>query len=152
MSRLVKILAYGWAAAAMPIILATFIGMGFFARELVKYTSLKVSPIYTGGETVQTIKHEGYETMIHQPVFDGLLCESRNGFVQIRWKTEGDKLPDLIDEEIDFDADGNNDFRIEMNTATNKNKLESYNSKVISAGEVLVLKNERMVRVSLKKD
>jgi hypothetical protein len=147
-----KFLAYGWAMAAVPILLATFIGMNVWAKKLVDFTGLKVSPLYTGGEVAQTIKHEGYETLIHQPVFDGLLCERKNGFVQIGWKTGGDKLPELIDEAIDFDGDGKNDFRIRLNTTTNTGQLESYSSGVVSLGEVLVLKNERIVRVSLKKE
>ena len=152
MKRFRKFLAYGWALMAVPILLATFIGMNFWAEKLVGFTGLKVSPLYTGGEVVQTIRHEGYETLIHQPVFDGLLCERKNGFVQIGWKASGDKLPELIDEAIDFDRDGKDDFRINLDTITNTGQLEGYSSGVVSLREVLVLKNERIVRISLKKD
>lgn len=152
MKRIKKYLAYGWAMAAVPILLATFMGNNILARKLVNFTGLKVSPLYTGGEVSQTIKHEGYETLIHQPVFDGLLCERRNGFVQIGWKAGEDKLPELIDEAIDFDGDGKNDFRIKLNTTTNTGQLEGYSSEVVSLGKVLVLKNERIVRVWLKKE
>jgi hypothetical protein len=152
MKRIKKYLAYGWAMAAVPILLATFMGMNGLAKKLVDFTGLKVSPLYTGGEVSQTIKHEGYETLIHQPVFSGLLCERKNGFVQIGWKAGEDKLPELIDEAIDFDGDGKNDFRIRLNTTTNTGQLESYSSGVVSLGEVLVLKNERIVRVSLRKE
>jgi hypothetical protein len=151
MNRLRKYMGYGWALMAVPIIFTTFIGMDAWAKKLVEFTGLKVSSIYTGGEVTQTIKHEGYETLIHRPVFDGLLCEQKDGFVQIEWKAQ-DRLPESINEMIDFDKDGKNDFRIEINTTTNNSQLESYSSKVISAGKVLVLKNQRLVRVSLKKD
>ncbi|MGA2171888.1 MAG: hypothetical protein ABSG82_02585 [Sedimentisphaerales bacterium] len=152
MNRLRKFLAYGWALMAVPIILITFIGMDGWAKKLVDFTGLKVSPLYTGGEVVQTIKHEGYETLIHRPVFDGLVCERKNGFVQIGWKATRDRLPELIDETIDFDRDGKDDFRIELNTTTNNGRLEGYSPGVVSLGKILVLKNERVVRVSLKKD
>jgi len=152
MKQFRKFLAYGWALTAVPILLATFIGMNFWAEKLVGFTGLKVSPLCTGGEVAQTIRHEGYETLIHQPVFDGLLCERKNGFVQIGWKASGGKLPELIDEAIDFDMDGKDDFRIKLDTTTNTGQLEGYNSGVVSLGEVLVLENERIVRVSLKKD
>ena len=151
MKRIRKFLVYVWALMAVPILLATFIGNNVWARKLVNSTGLKVSPIYTGGEVAQTIKHEGYETLIHQPVFDGLLCERKNGFVQIGWKAGENKLPELIDEAIDFDGDGKNDFRIRLNTTTNTGRLDGYSSGVVSLGDVLVLKNERIVRVSLKK-
>ena len=152
MKKLIKNLAYVWAAAALPIVLATFFYGDFFAKKLVASTGLKVSPIYTGGETAKTIKHEGYVTMIHRPVFDGLFCERKNGFVQINWKAEGEKLPESIDEEIDFDSDGKIDFKIKLNTATNNCQMESYNSEAVSCGKVLDLKNERLVRISLKKE
>ncbi len=152
MKLIKKFLAYGWALMAVPILLATFMGMNLWAQKLVGFTGLKVSPIYTGGEVARTIRHEGYETLIHQPVFDGLLCERKNGFVQIGWKATEGKLPELIDEAIDFDGDEKNDFRIRLNTTTNTCQLEGYSSGVVSPREVLVLENERIVRVSLKKD
>jgi hypothetical protein len=111
---------------------------------------LKVTPIYTGGEVTQTIQHEGYETLIYQPVFDGLVCERKNGFIQIGWKPTQDRLPELINETVDFDRDGKNDFRIDLNTSTNTGRLEGYNPCVVSLGNILVLKNQRVVRVSLK--
>ncbi len=152
MKRIRKFLAYVWALMAVPILLATFMGNHVWAGKLVNSTGLKVSPLYTGGEVAQTIKHEGYETLIHQPVFDGLLCERKNGFVQVGWKATGDKLPELIDDTIDFDNDGNNDFRIKLNTMTNTGQLDGNSPEVVSLGKVLVLKNERIVRVSLKKE
>jgi hypothetical protein len=152
MKRLRKFLAYGWALMAVPILLATFIGNNVWAKKLVNFTGLKVSPLYTGGEVAQTIKHEGYETLVYQPVFDGPLGERKNGFVQIEWKATGDKLPETIDELIDFDKDGKNDFRIKLNTAKNRSQLEAYSSRVEELGRILVIENERIVRVSLKKD
>jgi len=152
MKRLKKFLAYGWALMAMPILLASFMGMNSLGKKLVSFTGLKVSPLYTGGEVAQTIKHEGYETLIHQPVFDGLVCERKDGFVQIGWKATGDKLPESIDELIDFDRDGKSDFRIKLNTITNQGQMEAQSSGVVALGRILVLKNERIVRVSLKKD
>ncbi len=147
-----KFLAYGWALMAVPILLATFIGMNFWAEKLVSFTGLKVSPLFTGGEVVQTIRHEGYETLIHRPVFDGLVCERKNGFVQIGWKASGGTLPEVIDEAIDFNRDGKEDFRIKLNTTTNQGQLEAYSSEVVTLGEILIFENERTVRVSLKKD
>ncbi len=152
MKRLRKFLAYGWALMAVPIILMTFIGMNSWAKKLVGFTGLKVSPLFTGGEIVQTIGHEGYETLIHRPVFDGLLCERKNGFIQIGWKATGDRLPESIDELIDFDIDGKDDFQIKLNTITNQVQLEAYSPEVVTLGEILILENERIVRVSLKKD
>jgi hypothetical protein len=152
MKRLRKLLAYVWALMAVPIILTTFMGMKSWAKKLVDFTGLRVSPLYTGGKVVQTIRHEGYETLIHQPVFDGLLCERKKGFVQIGWKATGDGLPESIDDTVDFDRDGKDDFRIKLNTTTNQGQLEPHSLSVVALGEILVLENERIVRVTLKKD
>ena len=152
MNRLRKFLAYGWALLAVPILLASFMGMNGLGKKLVDFTGLKVSPLYTGGEVVQTIGHEGYETLIYQPVFSGLVRERKNGFVQIGWKATGDRLPESIDDTIDFDRDGKNDFRVKLNTTTNQGQLEAETAEVVALGKILVLKNERIVRVSLKKE
>ena len=48
MKRIRKFLVYVWALMAVPILLATFIGNNVWARKLVNFTGLKVSPLYTG--------------------------------------------------------------------------------------------------------
>ena len=57
MNRLKSILGYVWAILAIPIVLATFIGMDFWARGLAKATAVKISPWYTGGEVTRTRTH-----------------------------------------------------------------------------------------------
>jgi hypothetical protein len=104
-------LGYTLAFSALPITLAVFFGLPYFEQLLVAITGLQVSPHFTGGEVQRRIEHEGYATEIHRPVFDGLLCERKQGFVQVDW-TPADQLPDRIDEEIDYDDDGQVDFRI----------------------------------------
>ena len=151
MNRLKSILGYVWAILAIPIVLATFIGMDFWARGLAKATAVKISPWYTGGEVTRTRTHKGYRTEIHRPVFDGLLGERDEGFVQINWIPEGTELPPVIEEEIDFNGDGSSDFFIRLNTRTNEAFLRPYNGKVISVRQVLNLGNERVVRIWLKR-
>lgn len=152
MTRLKTVLCYGWALMAAPLVLATFMGMNFWAEKLVAVTGLKVSPWCTGGEVMQTVEHDLYKTLIHRPVFDGLIGERRNGFVQITWEPNEAPLPTQIDEEIDFDVDGRNDFRIKLDTKTNEAELQAFNNEVVSLGEVLVLERERIVRVTLKRN
>ena len=152
MTRLKTVLCYGWALMAVPLVLATFMGMNFWAEKLVAVTGLEVSPWCTGGEVIQTVEHGLYETLIHRPVFDGLLGERRSGFVQITWEPNEAPLPTHIDEGIDFDTDGRNDFRIQLNTETNEAELQTFNNEVVSLGEILVLERERIVRVTLKRN
>ncbi|MHA2061852.1 MAG: hypothetical protein ACW963_06150, partial [Candidatus Sifarchaeia archaeon] len=96
-------------------------------------------------------KHDQHQTLIHRPVFDGLIKERRKGFVQIKWAPNESVLPKHIDEVIDFDADGRNDFRIMLNTETNETELQKFNNEVVSLDEVLVVGSERIVRVELKR-
>lgn len=152
MSRFVRCLAYAWAFMAGPIVLATFMGMPFFTNRLVAVTGLHVHPVYTGGEVAQTIDHERYQTLIHRPVFDGLIGERDTGFVQIQWQPKEAGLPELIDEQIDFDQDGKADLRIQLNTKTDATTLDPLDSRVLSAHEVVKVQNSRILRVDLRKE
>jgi hypothetical protein len=150
MSRLRAFFGYAWAAMALPIILATFTGNNFWAEKIVKGTGLKVSPWYTGGEVVQTIDHQQYQTLIHRAVFDGLVWKRNQGFVQINWQGSDDEFPGLIDEAIDYDRDGIEDFRIRLNTKTGVVGLIAPKPYVLRVEQVYRLKNERVVRVLLR--
>lgn len=139
---------YTLAIIAIPITLATFMGMNFFSHKLVEITGIKVSPWYTGAEIVETIAHDQYRTLMHRPVFDGLFAEKSEGFVQIDWEPEN-SLPAKITEDFDYNGDGTTDFRLEYDTQTNTANLTSYNPNVISLGGCYILKQKRAVRVKL---
>jgi len=152
MSRIVKYLAYAWALMAGPIVFATFMGTNpSLVGKLVAFTGLHVHPIYTGGEVSQTVDHGRYQTLVHRPVFDGLIRERNTGFVQIQWQPKDANLPELIDEQIDFDQDGKADMRIQLNTSTNSTTLDPLDSRVLSANEVIRVQNSQILRVNLMK-
>ncbi len=151
MSRIVKYLAYAWACVAAPIVLAIFMGMPFFAGKLVAVTGLHVHPVYTGGEVAQTVDHGRYQTLVHRPVFDGLIRDRDAGFVQIQWQAKDADLPALIDEQIDFDHDGKADFRIQLNTRTDAITLDPFDNRVLNAHDVIRVHNSRILRVNLQK-
>lgn len=153
MTKWKTIAGYVWASLGVPILLAGFIGQDFWVQKLFVDPGLKISARWSGGEVVQTIDHEQYQTSIHRPVFDGLFWEKSKGFVQIDWTSE-QELPEIIDENIDFDRDGQEDFQIVLNTQTNEATLRPLDSRIISITEewgVLVFKNARTVRVALRK-
>jgi hypothetical protein len=127
-------------------------GMDFWEQKLFVEPGIKVSARWTGGEIVRTIDHDQYQTLIHRPVFDGLFWEKRTGFVQIDWQA-AQNLPELIDENIDFDGDGTDDFQVTLNTQTNEATLTPFDSRALSFSEddVLVFENARAVRVVLRK-
>jgi hypothetical protein len=148
MSKLTAIVGYTLAFLMLPVVLATFIGMPYFAEKLVLATDLKVSPWFSGGEVVRTIDHGTYQTLIHRKVFDGLVCERSKGFAQVDW-TPLDALPSTIDEQIDLDGDGQADFRIELDTQTGKANLTASSSRVLGLERSYLLKKAWAVRVSL---
>lgn len=152
MSRIKAYLAYGWAFLAAPLLLATFLGMEPLAKGLVTLTGLRVHPLYTGGEIARTISHGQYKTVVHRPVFDGLVGPRSQGFIQIAWQPEGAvALPERIDEQIDPVADGIGGLRIHLDTKTNDATLETSDNHVLSVAEVLTVENNRIVRINLKR-
>jgi len=150
MSRIKTFLAYSWAFLAAPLVLATFMGMDSFAGKLVAVTGLHVHPIYTGGAIAQTVDHGSYRTLIHEPVFDGLIGRRNHGFIQIEWQPKDANLPEQIDESIDFNEDGTSEFALCLHTKTNAADLRPLDDSVLSLREVLTVGNARVARVNLK--
>lgn len=117
MKKLKAILGYTIAALMVPVVILTLVGMQPLAELLVRATGVEISPWSTGGEVVRTIDHAGYETRIHRPVFDALIGQKREGFVQVVWaKTEN--LPETVAESIDYNDDGLADFEFTLHPSS----------------------------------
>jgi hypothetical protein len=151
MSGIRSYLAYGWALLATPLVLVTFMGMDPLKERFVAITGLHVHPLYTGGEQAQTLDHGSFQTIVHRPVFDGLIGQRRTGFVQIQWQPKDANLPDSIDEQIDYDQDGKPDLEIHLDTRTDQAKLGPSDGRVLSVGEVIRVRNGRVARVNLRR-
>jgi len=149
MARLTKILGYTWAALALPIVIATFVGNQFFATALATATDVQVSPWFTGDEVARSVDHDGYRTQIHRPVFDGLIGQRNEGFVQITWSPPGDALPDRIVDQIDVDGDGVSDFGVELDVAGRNARLTDRQPHVLGLEPVLDFGRDRALRVLL---
>jgi len=149
MSKLKAFFGYALAALGLPITLATFMGLGFWANSLVSATGLRVSPWYTGDAVAHTVTHDGYETRIHKPVFMALIGERSEGFVQVDWAPPG-RVPALMAEDIDYNADGQADFRVELNTQTRQATLTPYTAEVMGLQGTYRLKDAWAVRIGLK--
>lgn len=150
MKRLLIIPAYLWAIACLFLIPVTFIGSDSFARQLSKLPFMKVNPIYTGGEITNSINEPGLNTYIYKPVFEALIRESKVGFVQVKFSSPSDTLPEIITKTIDYNLDDSNDFVLEVNTYSGKTILTSLNPLVENVNISSRLKNEWVVRVGLK--
>jgi hypothetical protein len=150
MKKLKGFLGYLWAVSAFFVVLATFFGNDYLSRKLAAETGVTVSARYSGGEIVRVIDHGSYKTYLHRPVFDGLIVERDDGFIQMNWEPFVG-LPSVIEETIDFDGNGKGDFFITLDTKTGTASLISYNTTVVSVDRVYKLKNGWAARVSLRK-
>jgi hypothetical protein len=144
-------LGYTWAVLCLVIVLATFVGLNFWSNTLAQGTGIQVSPRYTGGEVQRSVDHGQYLTLLHRPVFDGLLGERSEGFVQIDWTPKDQQsLPALIEEEFDIDGDGTGDFSIRLDTVAAKADLIKKKPWVQAADSVIAVDKELILRVRLQ--
>ena len=145
-----SIVGHLWAASTLLIVLAAYAGNGFFSRQLAAATDIKVSPRFTGGEVVKTIEYDSYRASVHRPVFDGLFGPRSDGFVQIDWRPAA-KLPPLLQEKIDYDGDGREDFLIVLDTVERTTAVSPDVAGVGTAGQVFKLQDGWAVRVPLNR-
>ena len=151
MKRLSTIPAYLWAIACLLLIPVTFIGNESFARQMAKLKFMKVNPVYTGGEISDSINEPGLNTYIYEPVFEAIIGESKEGFIQVKFSSPSDTLPEMITRPIDYNLDDSNDFILEVNTVTGKTLLTSLNPLVKDIAITSKVKDEWVVRVRLNK-
>lgn len=149
MKKIKSFLGYTYAFICIPIILIGFIGMDFWGSTMVSASGVTINPRLNGGKVTNTISHNEYNTLIHKTVFDGLFSERKDGFVQIDW-TPLKSLPENIEEEIDYDGDGKNDFKIVLDTKSCSGEIKAYNSNVVSLEGCYKLKDAIVARIVLK--
>lgn len=149
MGKLRAFLGYFLAALMVPLAMITLMGMDSIARTLVDITGVQVSPWFTGGEVVRTIAHNGYETRIHRPIFDALIGQRSEGFVQVVWaKTEA--LPETLREAIDYDSDGQADFEITLHPQAKTAEWKPFAPDALGLEGVYTIGDGVGVRVTLK--
>ena len=149
MKKLKSFLGYTWAAAAIIIAVATFIGSNYFSKTLASATGVTVNPRFSGGEIIKTIDHKNYKTDIHRPVFDALIGQKKEGFIQINWEPAVG-LPQVISEGFDYNNDGKEDFVVTLNTSTGETTLVKGNPAIIGIEKSYHLKNGWAVRILLR--
>ncbi len=78
-----------------------------------------------------------------------LIGERPQGFVQVDFAPPG-YVPAQVAEDIDYDGDGQPDFRLELDTQTRQAQLTPYSASVIGVQGVFRLKDAWAVRVGVK--
>lgn len=151
MKTLKAIVGYTLAVLAIPVIIVTFMANAQMAELLVKVTGITTSPWNDGGPVAQTIPHDRYFTRIHEPVFQALIGERREGFVQVNWDPPG-FLPDMLDEEIDYNGDGIPDFRVQLDTKTITAIITPHTEYVLELQGAYRLDDSLAIRVKLRNE
>jgi hypothetical protein len=150
MSRLRSTLGYTWTGLAVFIVLVTFIGNDRLSRRLTTASGMTVSPWITGGDVAKTVEHGAYRTIVHRPVFDGLLGERSKGFVQINWET-GAELPPVVEERIDLGREKGISFLLHFDTHTGTATVKDFGGSVIGIDHVYRLGKGWAVRIALRR-
>ena len=111
MKRLRTVLGYSVAVLTIAVaVVGPLFWFGVFTRAA-GGTSLRIDPMYTGGETARTIPRDGYHIVIYKPVPKRAPLSQAAGFVQIVW-TPASKLPASISESLDLTGDGRPDCAV----------------------------------------
>jgi hypothetical protein len=108
MKRLLAVLGYSAAVLTIAVaVVGPLFWFGFFSHAAAS-TSIRIDPMYTGGEPARTIAREGYQMVVYKPVAKRAPLSQAAPFVQIVW-TPASKLPAAISESVDLDGDGRPD-------------------------------------------
>lgn len=112
-TKILTPVGYAWGVAAAISGTALFMFSGNMDHALAQQSFMRVHPVYSGGEIVRTDSDDATEWRIHRPVFDGLISETKHGFIQIDviCKNRG-TIPS--NHEIDYDGDGTADFELSI--------------------------------------
>ena len=151
MKNLLKIAGYAWAGACLVVVLVMFAGSEYLSGKLASATGITVSPRYSGGEVIRSVEHGAYKTILHRPVFDGLIGERRDGFIQVEWQPVT-ALPPLIEDAVDFTGDGKEYFSFRLDTAAGRGAITPRNPSVVALEWVVKVNQGWVARVQLRKN
>lgn len=149
MRKILTIPAYLWALACFLLIPVTFVRNDAFAKQLSTLSFMKVHPVYSGGEVNRTYEKDSLLISLNKPVAVTLLGD-RKQMVQVSFSKRG-QLPGMIDQTIDYNLDGNPDFRVIINTTNGETNLTPIDQTVKSLWLSSRLKEDWVIRVNLEK-
>lgn len=149
LSKIKTLLAYTLAFLGIAVALAVFLNTAGFAKSLIGATGLKISPWLNGGDIAKTISRDSYDTRIHKPVFDALIGQRAEGFVQIDFAPK-ESVPRHLREEIDYNQDGKADFVITWNLISDKAEIHALSPEVLGLQGGWELSKRYAIRVQLK--
>jgi hypothetical protein len=120
-----------WSILCLLLILVLFPGLNNFSSGISRLPFMKINPNLTGGEAAEQIVMKSCTLVVRKPVFDGLIGERKQGFVQIDWRGN---LPEIVSDTIDYDLDKKPDFVIRISRSESSTVLKPLNPKVRKVG------------------
>jgi hypothetical protein len=150
MKKILTILGYIWAGICLLTVLIMFTGLDSFSKQLARLPFMKINPIYSGGEVIKKIETSDYTIELHEPVFESLIGESKEGFVQMEWIWK-DTMPESVRDTIDYNNDNKNDFIIHIKTGSKEIVLEKIEEKVQDVDASAMTQDGWIVRIGLSR-
>jgi hypothetical protein len=148
MKKLKIIAGVSWALAGLILIILLFPFLNSFSSSAARLPFMKINPNYNGGEIASRVESEGCTLVVRKPVFDWLIGEKKNGFVQVDWRG---KVPERISDSVDYNLDGIPDFLIKVDRNSFKAELVPLNPLVTRIEISTQTSYGWAVRVGIKK-
>ena len=86
---------------------------------------------------------------LHRPVFQALVGERAEGFVQVDW-VPADSLAPVVEDDVDFDGDRSPDFRVRLDTVSGTAEVTPLVADVLGVRGTCRLDDGWAVRVNLR--
>lgn len=148
MKKLRIIPAYIWAVACFILIPITFIKNDALAEKLALLPFMKIHPKYSGGDEKIAYINNGLHISVFEPVYSGIKGKGSDGFVQVKFAGTNN-MPPTINEAIDYDLNGDPDFKVSVNTSDGATTLEKLNNHVKSIQVSSKVKDYWLIRVNV---
>jgi hypothetical protein len=148
MKKLRIIPAYIWASLCLILIPVTFIKNDVLAEKLAQLPFMKIHPKYSGGEERFAYIRNGLHISVCEPVYGGIRGKDSKGFVQVKFAGTN-SMPEKINEAIDYDLNGQPDFRVSVNTADGITTIEKLDNRVQSIQVSAKVKDYWLIRVNV---
>lgn len=124
--------AFAWLGISLSVSIILFMNSSMWGNTIYMTFNFKMPDKYYGGGRINMeSKFDKYRLYVHEPVFDDLFIKRNKGFVQVDW-IGNPVLPDIIENNIDYDNDGKNDFKLTLDTRNNNVGIFKYNTNVIN--------------------
>lgn len=153
LNKLLSAFAYTWAVICLFIIFAIFIKSETLVQLAIKLPFMKVDPIYTGGDIARIYSKDDLLIQVHEPVFEAFIGKPEAGFLQVEFKADSTKedgnLPAMLEESIDYNGDGIDDFSVMINTENGETNFSADPKSRMRMNVSTRVKNYWMIRVGM---